>query len=132
LSGHDASPALARQFAGYSVIGALNAGIHFMLVGLLVGVAGWSQVPANALAFAAANAFSFWANGRYTFGAGHGWRRYGRFAAVSLAGLALTLAISALGQARQWHFALTVLLLLVVLPLVSFTANRRWTWGREP
>ncbi|HSW05009.1 GtrA family protein [Aquabacterium sp.] len=123
---------LLRQFASFAAIGALNAGIHVALVAGLVEAAGWTPVPANVLAFVVANLFSFWANSRWTFQSRRNLRRYARFITVSLAGLALTLSISALGQALGWHYLASVALLVGVLPIVSFGANRFWTWRPAP
>lgn len=125
---HRSGVALLRQFGSFAAIGALNAGIHLALVAGLVELAAWTPVPANVLAFVVANLFSYWANSRWTFRSARSLHRYARFITVSLAGLALTLAISALGQALHWHYLASVALLVGVLPTVSFGANRWWTW----
>ena len=122
---------LLGQFLRFSTIGVVNTLIHVGVVMGLVESGLLPPVPANGLAFVAANLFSFWANGRFTFRAAPSWRRYSRFLCVSLAGLLLTLAASLLGEWLAWHYMGGVLLSFVLLPLLSFAANRWWTW-RDP
>lgn len=121
---------LARQFLSYAAIGLANTLIHLGVVILLVELGGLRPAPANGLAFACANLFSFWANSRFTFRArgGADLRRYARFLAVSLAGLGLALATGALGEWLRWHYLAGALLLFAVLPAITFVLNRGWTW----
>ena len=102
-----------------------------MVVALVEG-ARLHAVAANGLAFVVANAFSFWANNRYTFRTAATGARYLRFLVVSLAGLALALAASALAAVQHWHYLAGVAISFVLLPLLSFAANRFWTWRDSP
>jgi putative flippase GtrA len=120
-----------QELMRFSAIGLVNTGIHLTVV---VGLVEWIRlqpVAANGLAFGVANAFSFWANSHWTFRAAPTRARYLRFLCVSLAGLGLALAASALAAAQGWHYLAGVVLSFVLLPLLSFAANRLWTW-REP
>ena len=119
---------LFAQFLRFAAIGVLNTLIHLGVVMGLVESGALPPVPANGMAFVAANLFSFWANSRFTFRAAPSLRRYGRFLTVSLAGLLLTLAASLLGEWLRWHYLGGVLLSFVLLPVLSFAANRWWTW----
>ena len=103
---------LARQFAGFSVLGLVNTAIHLAVV----------------LAFACANVFSFWGNSRWVFRARPTRQRYVRFLLVSLLGLAVSLGASALGESRHWHYLAGVALSFALLPALTFFAHRIWTW----
>ena len=119
---------LARQFAGFSVLGLVNTAIHLaVVVGLVEGVAVF-PVVANGLAFVCANVFSFWGNSRWVFRARPTRQRYARFLLVSLLGLAVSLGASALGESRHWHYLAGVALSFALLPALTFFAHRIWTW----
>jgi len=117
-----------REFFTFASIGVVNTAIHLGVVTALVEMAQMSPVPANGLAFVCANLFSFWANGRFTFKAQPTLSRYGRFLTVSLVGLSVSLGTSAMAVFMQWHYSMGVLLAFVLLPVLSFFANRFWTW----
>ncbi|WP_295852329.1 GtrA family protein [uncultured Xylophilus sp.] len=117
-----------RQFAGFSLIGLVNTGIHLAVVTSLVEWARLHPALANGLAFVCANVFSFFANSRWTFRSAASLSRYLRFVTVSLAGLAIAMAASALGAALHWHYLAGVLLSFALLPVLSFAANKYWTW----
>lgn len=119
---------LPRQFVRFCAVGGVNTAIHLAVVVALVEWAGTHPVPANAIAFGGANAFSFWANSRYTFRTAVAVGRWLRFVLVSLAGLALASGCSAVAALQDWHYLAGVALTFVVMPLLSFTANRCWTW----
>jgi len=122
-------PDLAGQFLRFALVGVLNTGVHLAVVAALVELASFPPVPSNGLAFVTANAFSFWANSRFTFRTRVEPARYGRFLVVSLAGLALALSASRLAEVQRWHYLVGVLLTCAALPILSFAANRWWTWG---
>lgn len=125
---HPMRAELFWQFLRFASIGVLNTLIHLGVVTGLVESGVLSPVPANGMAFVVANLFSFWANSRFTFRAVPSLQRYGRFLFVSLAGLLLTLLASLIGEWLRWHYLGGVLLSFVLLPLLSFAANRWWTW----
>ncbi len=121
----------ARQFAGFAAIGVVNTLLHLGVVLGLVEGGGVHPTLANGAAFVCANLFSYWANSRFTFRTAPTLRRYGRFAVVSLAGLAVAMLATQAALALQLHYLLGVALSFVLLPVLSFTANKVWTW-RHP
>ncbi len=123
-------PDLLRRFAGFSGIGVLNTAIHLALVVALVEQAGWHSVSANCTAFVAANLFSFWANSRWNYRTELCPRRYGRFLAVSLAGLAVTATLTGVAAWLGWHYLVGTAMVFVALPMLTFLAHERWTWAR--
>ena len=119
---------MLRQFASFSSIGLINTLIHLGVVVALVDGISFHPVPANALAFAIANVFSFFANTRWSFGNAPTIARYRRFFLVSVAGLAITVLFSGLAAAADWHYLAGVGLICIALPLLSFFAHRSWTF----
>lgn len=120
----------SREFLVFAGVGVVNTAIHLGVVSGLVELTRMSPVPANGLAFACANLFSFWANSRFTFRSPPSFARYGRFLTVSMAGLVVALGASALAVAAHWHYLAGVLIAFVALPVLSYFANRYWTWAR--
>lgn len=123
---------MTRQLGGFSLVGVANTVIHLALVTSAVEALAWHPVLANGGAFAVANTFSFWANSRFTFGVEPTRGRYSRFLTVSLVGLLLSLLASAWAAARDWHYLIGVAISFVLLPGLSFLANRYWTWRSPP
>ena len=121
----------ARQFAGFAAIGVLNTLLHLGVVIALVECSGMHPALANGAAFVCANLFSYWANSRFTFRSAPTWRRYGRFAAVSLVGLAVAMLATQAALALHMHYLVGVGVSFMLLPVLSFTANKVWTW-RHP
>lgn len=118
----------ARQFVGFAAVGLLNTLLHMgVLLGLVEGV-GVQPALANGAAFVCANLFSYWANSRFTFRTTPTLRRYGRFALVSLAGLAVAILSTQAALALHFHYLVGVGVSFVLLPVLSFTANKVWTW----
>lgn len=114
----------------FSLIGLVNTGIHLFVVVVLVEYAGASSVLANCAAFAVANAFSFYANSRWNYQTALSHRRYSRFLGISLAGLAVTAAVSGLASVMGFHYLVGTGLVFVCLPLLTFLAHERWTWSK--
>lgn len=119
---------LGRQFLRFGAIGVINTLIHLGVVLSLVEVCAMGPLMANGLAFVAANVFSFWANSRFTFRAITTWKRYSRFLLVSMAGLLLAVGASYVNGRLGFHYLWGVALSFVLLPVLSFAANRFWTW----
>lgn len=117
-----------RQLLTFAIAGVFNTLIHLALVLTLVEGLHCHPVLANGAAFVVANLFSFWANSRWTFSTNLSFHRYARFLSVSLLGLCLTVAASALAQWLRWHYLFGVLLSFVCLPVLTFVAHRYWTW----
>jgi putative flippase GtrA len=119
---------LAGKIAKFSGIGVLNTLIHTALVVLSVERFGIHPSIANALAFVAANMFSYWANRRWNFKTRASIGQYGRFVLVSLAGLVITMLVSGLAEWAGWHYLVGLGLVFVALPAFTFVLHWRWTF----
>jgi putative flippase GtrA len=129
---------IARQRAllTFGVIGVINTFVHSGMVVALVehGLAG--PVPANMAGFALANTISFFANGRLTFRQPPSWASYRKFLGVSMVSLALTISLSALGEAMHWHYLVGLGLVLLCGPVLTFLLHKSFTFrgsaGKQP
>lgn len=122
---------LLGQAARFGVVGVAATALHVALVLLLVEGPGVPPLSANALAFCAALALSYFGNHGWTFAAsGRHRRHFPRFAAVALAGLALNqgiMAVAVAGLGLDYRIGLAVV--VAVVPALSFLANRAWAFG---
>ena len=120
---------MIKRFVNFSMIGAINTGIHLAVVIALVEGLRANPVLANSLAFIVANLFSFYANGRWNYPARFERGRYFRFLAISLVGLGVTASISGMAAAQGWHYLIGTALVFLCLPILTFLAHDRWTWS---
>lgn len=118
------------QFLRFGLVGVLNTGIHLLVVATVLALTALHQMGANLLGYLAASTFSYVANTLWSFRATHHWGRYARFQGVSLAGLALSGLLGYLGDALGWHYAFTVLLIALLMPVLSFTLHRAYTYAQ--
>ncbi len=115
-------------FLCFACVGVVNTLIHLAVLATLVEVAGWTHPLANVGAFLVANAFSYWANSRWSFGFPLSRRRYGRFLATSVVGAVLSYGVMRFGDARGWHYLFSYACQLVLMPLVNFALLRWWVF----
>ena len=113
------------KFAG---IGLVNTGIHTSIVVTLVELLRTSPTIANAIAFMAANAFSYWANRRWNFRTNASIQQYTRFLFVSLAGLAITILVRSIADRAGLHYLIGLALVFIALPTLTFILHYRWTF----
>ena len=121
---------LFKKLANFSLICVLNTLIHAGMVIILIEKRETHPTLANAIAFAAANAFSYWANGRWSFNSRPSLKQYSRFLLVSILGLACTLTVSSLAVAAGWHYLVGLGMIFVALPVFTFILHWRWTYKK--
>ncbi|GLC91572.1 hypothetical protein Tamer19_09800 [Cupriavidus sp. TA19] len=119
---------LGRLFR-FGVSGMIATGIHVAVATQLIWLLHASQVSANGIAFVIANIGSYLLNTIWSFGARPTRDSYLRFLAVSLLGLALTLAISAGAQVAGVGYWVGLAAILSVVPVITFVLHRRWTYS---
>ena len=126
--------ALVTQFARFAAVGGLATLVH-VAVGLsLVEGVGLAPLPANLAAFSAAVLVSYLGNRRWTFGLRDpGLDRLPRFLLVALLGLVLNQALVFLLVERlAWAYGAALAVVVLLVPLLSFMANRRWVFAARP
>lgn len=105
-----------------------------LLVGLVEG-AGWSPLWAAVLASELSLLWSFWGKERFAFGdsgAGEMGGRFRRFWWVNqLALFGLKLPLMALLMGWRIHYALALLIALLVSAAVRYLLSDRWIWTRQ-
>jgi putative flippase GtrA len=121
-----------NQAARFAVVGGIATVSHFAVAVVLVEGPGLAPVLANFIAFCAAVLVSYLGNHSWTFGAtGEHLFHLPRFAAIAVTGLALNQAIvytMVEGAGADYRLALVVVVLVV--PALSFTLNRGWAFSR--
>ena len=122
--------ALLGQGLRFGAVGLAATLLHVVLVLALVEGPDLPVLLANGLAFCAALALSYLGNHGWTFRANGGHQRHApRFLAVALAGLVLNQAIMAASvDGFGLDYRLGLALVVTLVPLLSFLANRTWVF----
>ena len=121
------------QIVRFGLVGgfvtALGAGVY-----LVAAYAGVPPLAANFLSYLTAMAVGYVLHSKVSF-KGHGSRdrpvaRTGRFVAVSLVSLALnSLFVWGMTGPLGWPLWTPVVTMIFVVPIVTFTLQRRWVFG---
>ena len=85
---------------------------------------------ANVVAYIVASSFSFWMNSRWSFQRKPGVRNYARFQLVSVLGLISSATLGHLGDHFGWHFLVTVFMIVLTVPVISFLLHRSYTFSK--
>jgi len=121
-----------RQALSFAVLGGVNTLLHSGAVVLLVENGLATPVPSHIAGFALANTFSYFTNSWLTFRHAPSWRRYRKFLAVSLLSLGLTIGLSGLAEALEWHYLVGLAMVLLAGPVLSFALHKSITFRRAP
>ena len=119
------------QFLTFAVIGVVNTIVHGSILTLAVE---WMQTPvviAHLFAFSIANLFSYVMNSRLTFMAAITITRYVRFFLASLLSLCLTLLLAWMMDRFGFHYLVGFLLIVVLVPVLSFLLMKFWAFSGE-
>lgn len=118
------------QVIRYALIGVGNTAVHLFIVGLLYWYVGLNQMYANVIAYIIASSLSFVMNAKWSFKRKPEARNYVRFQLVSVLGLIVSTTFGYLGDHFGWHFAVTVFLIALTVPVVSFLLHRSYTFSK--
>jgi putative flippase GtrA len=120
---------ITRQFSRFITVGASNTAISFVIyTGLLsIGVVYWLS---GAIGFAAGAINGYLLNRRWTFGSPDSWRARIEYFVVQLGGLFgtavfLWVLVSSVPIGRVGAFGVVI----PVVTVATFLANRNWTFG---
>jgi len=119
---------LAIQLPRFALVGIAVTALHALLATALILLWSLHPVAANAVAFAAATLVSYMANTLWTFERRPHPRSLARFVVVSLAGLALTLALAGVAEALGFPFYVGLAAVVSVVPAASFAMHSLWTY----
>ncbi|MGE5147008.1 MAG: GtrA family protein [Candidatus Eiseniibacteriota bacterium] len=121
------------QFGRFVVVGLLATGTHVGVAMALVESGTMGIMTANVVAFMLALAVSYVGNHRWTFAADgdHG-RRLPRFVTLALIGFAANqLIVAAIVTLAGWDYRIALAVVVLVMPGLSFVANRRWVFRSQ-
>jgi dolichol-phosphate mannosyltransferase len=125
------------RFAMFSAIGALGAGVHFAVLGLLFGPARLSFVTATIVATLVAMTFNFFLNNALTYRERRlqGWRQlldgWVSFCVVCSVGAVANVGVAAfLHDAREGDWRFSAAAGILVAAVWNFALSSRFTWGR--
>jgi putative flippase GtrA len=121
-----------RQVLAFIFVGGIATVLHSGTVVILVESAVATPVPAHIAGFFLANIFSYFANSKLTFKHAPSWRRYRKFLAVSLLSLSLTIGLSGLAEAMDWHYLVGLAMVLASGPALSFILHKTVTFRQPP
>ncbi len=117
-----------RSLGRFALVGVAATLIHIGLAWLGLQVLGLGTAAANGLAFVVANLASYACNTLWTFAARPAVGNGARYVGVSLAALALTLAIAVGVERAGGTDALGVAMVVMVVPGFSYAAHRAYTF----
>lgn len=108
--------------------GVAATSIHVAVAVGLIEWINWHPSIANGIAFIVANFFSYAAHTRWSFNAKISMDTWYRFVAVSFVAWLLTVAISWLVAAAGGSYMLGILLVVTLIPALSYIGHRNFTY----
>lgn len=118
-----------RQFLTFSLIGVANTVTHGAVLMLCVEIWSLAVVLSHLISFGVANIISFVLNSMYTFHTKITFRRYAKFWTASMVSLGLTLVLSLLINQYGFHYMAGFLIIVIVVPIVSFMIMKFWAFS---
>lgn len=112
----------------FGLAGVVATLVHVLVAWLAMRVFQLHPALANGLAFLHANSLAYLINTRWTFRVSHSLLTWRRYLAVSLLGGLASVLISGAVALVGGHELLGVVLVVCLLPLISFHAHRRYTF----
>lgn len=123
--------AIDRSMLRFAAVGILATLTHVAVAAWVLWTLGWSSAAANGLAFVIANLVSYMGNTCWSFATRPDASNVLRFAAVSLAALALTMGLAAAVQRSGGSHAWGIALVVTLVPGLSYLAHRHLTYRRS-
>lgn len=122
-----------KQMLIFGIVGIIAAGVHFILVILLVHWLHWLPLVANILAFLIAFQVSYQGHSLWTFS----WQTFDqktalrRFFIVAAGSFGLNEALFALLlHVFDWPYPYALILVLLVVPPLTFIVSKLWAFQR--
>ena len=117
------------RFVRFAFVGLGSTGLHVTVAWLLIAGQGVAPAFANGAAFLVATLFSCVANTRWTFAAAWSWAGVARFLSVTVAMLLSSMSLAHAVELMGFSPRVGILVIVAVLPVVTFTLHRTWTYG---
>jgi putative flippase GtrA len=122
------SSQLHRQGSRFIVTGVLATAIHAVIAIVFMQLIAPAPMLANGCAFAVATMFSYLANTLWSFSSSIRTRTFLRFLVVSAGGCLLAMGVAGAADRAGWNYLVGILLVVCVVPPVTFVAHRQWTY----
>lgn len=122
-------PAKYHEFIRFGLVGVANTVVHAGIVIALMEAFAPPAFVANGVAFVFANLMSYALNSRFTFRTALSFSGYRRFLAVSLVSLVLTLLITSAVEYLGWHYAVGLLMVILVVPVLNYIVMKLWAFA---
>jgi putative flippase GtrA len=119
---------IPSSFPRFAVVGITATFIHVTVAVALIEWNHWHPGIVNGIAFVVANLFSYAANTRWSFQTRISAGSWYRFVLVSIVAWLLTIAISWSVEAAGWPYLLGILLVVSLIPLLSYIGHRNFTY----
>ena len=122
------SAQILRQGSRFIVTGVLATAIHAVVAIAFMQLVAPAPMLANGCAFAVATVFSYVTNTLWSFSSSIRSRTFLRFLAVSAGGCLLAMGVAGAADRAGWNYLVGILLVVCVVPPVTFVAHRYWTY----
>ncbi|MBL4307083.1 GtrA family protein [Vibrio fluvialis] len=120
-----------KQIIIFAIIGAINTVLHAVTLVSCVELLTIDSTLANAIAFMAANIFSYFANSKITFKSVVSLKRYISFFSASILSLLLTLTISYVSNFYGFHYLIGFGFIIVLVPAISFIIMKFFVFSEQ-
>lgn len=120
-----------KQIIIFAIIGVINTALHAVMLVLCVELLIIDSTLANAIAFMAANIFSYFANSKITFKSVVSFRRYVSFFSASILSLLLTITISYISNCYALHYLIGFGFIIVLVPAISFIVMKFFVFSEQ-
>ena len=120
-----------REFGLFLCIGLGATALHVAIATYLIGTLMLPIALGNAIAFVVANLFSYFSQSAYVFQRRPTSIQYWRFLTVSLVGLGFVVAISSALEALGVHYLVSIGVVVLVVPIVTFGVHSVWTFRKN-
>lgn len=119
---------ITQRFGRFILSGMLATVLHVLIASSLIELLGFSPPAANGCAFATATIASYLINTLWSFSSRLHGRTALRFGITSVAGLLLSVSISATAEFLHWHYLYGIAAVVCLVPPVTFLLHHFWTY----
>lgn len=125
-------PDIFQRACRYSLTGVLITLLHFSIAVFIIEKLGLTPTIANGIASLIAMLVSFVINSVWSFKQPLQGPALVRFFIVSLIGFLLTVGIAWVNQLLGFHYIMGIMLVIIIIPLITFTLHNSWTYKTIP
>ena len=117
---------LKTKLVRYAIVGVVSTGIYIIAAFLFIYFVDDSVFSSNIFGFACAFLFSYLAQSKFVFNSNISFNKASKFFLVQFVSLLLAIGLTNLTQGLNAYFK--VLIIVVILPLITFIIHRLWTF----